>query len=265
MRVMTKTCARDADRVSYQIEAFKRMGIEHLVLIDSFFASTDPAWATGPTELLKYDGGTTEVRTCFEKMPEAIAVRDGYLRQQYVKLMAPIAYGEDFFEVDSDMCPRVQNVKTNVGWREVSGAWFKHWLEDMEQSPTWYIGPVTPARAAAHALWRTAHRALFGEPGANYLFMGPARGWHITQAAVQAFVADACRGDLLAVFDRVERERLHFSEYQMLGAWLYDNASSMYAWAEGLVQPDWCHHFSSSTEFGHAQRATLERAAGRGL
>lgn len=241
MLAFTKTCARDAERVAYQVEAVAALGLDHIVLVElgqieaveqAIDRVRGPKRATGARLFER-------LRTVEGEMPEAMRIRSPYLRQQYCKLVAPLLWG-DMLQIDSDMCPFAI-----PAW---PGTW--HYVEAHKQRRE-----VVLAWAQTYAMLGFPYSAASRVHAID--FMGPCKGWWVPRLlARHSYDAPQVLEALL----RVEAERLPFSEYQALGYLAsLGPAPDLFTFTEG-EQPAWCYHFTGSEPLTETQRSLLAAA-----
>lgn len=243
MLFFAKTCARDAERVAYQVAAVARLGCDHVVLVeDADFDVVERAIRAVCGELPR----TLELARLEKAVRTATGVANPYARQMYCKLVAPLIWG-DMLQVDSDMCPFAWPRWAAHGDRRACWHWRRGYGARLEVLHAW------------SATYRAVTRILAPPVTAACDYMGPCKGWWITHALAEAFlkVAEGAPGLRKAVV------RPQFSEYQSLGLFARSELPDAYTWVEG-EQPAWCHHFTSTEPLEPAQRAQLVRAATSG-
>lgn len=235
--VFIKTCARDEERVRYTVGSLVNHG--HVPVV-----ATDPSDVDLRSTLRAMWPGTVVVLDD-SYWPEAAEIKNPYLRQQYVKHVAPIFLERDLFIIDSDMTPDPAfSVPIHKRWhyatpppRHLSGA-CRAWEETYRR----YVGP------------------LVSEQGD---YMRQQLGWYVSQALATAFkdrVERHVRSPLYNVMKRAQSAGLPWSEFQFLGMFAHNTGGYGYEF-DPNPQPGWCFHFPSSEPLMRWQRRALEVAA----
>ena len=239
----TKTCARDALRVSYQIAAIRRQFplATHVVMIEQSEVHSIQAFANAFTLIFSVE----------TLMPEAMQL-EPYLRQQYCKLMTPIVLGVDTIQLDSDMCP-----KPGVSWIDE--------LFAGQTLPRWYCERKPAALKGGLERLNDGYAALFGDFGnrqeAELSFMHSQLGWYVRRRAAASFVRGVGGIEKLASeMQRVVAGGQLFSEYQFLGRWSYSRG--LYTFYEKRELHPWLYHFPSTEPLLPEQEKLLREAAG---
>lgn len=229
--VFIKTCLRDLERVRYTIEALHRRDVRIIVAAEEDF------WHA-------YDGAWVGMSVPVESMwPESMELSP-YLRQQYVKTVAPIAFG-DLFIIDSDMCPRPDHPPPSSQW--------------------YYADPPPKHLEVAVHAWQETFRRYVGYEPTPGEFMRQQLGWHVPKVLAKGFVNHVeayNKTSLVNVMQRCAAAKLKWSEFYLLGAFGY--LTHRYSWGLRYTngkQPEWCYHFSSQEPLERWQRAALETAA----
>ena len=248
MILFTKTCARDAERVFYQALAarrFVRDMTKHIVVVERDELKAAPALH----HLREYG---VQVDVLEEVMPRLADVANPYLRQQLVKLYAPVRYGQSLVQIDSDMCPVAP---CSLSW--VFGPTFM---------PTWCYNSA-PSHELRDTLrdWAATYVALFGArplwPWRSYML--EQHGWHLDFGAAAALWREI---DVDCAERIYERTGGRFSEYQFFGWWAHER-SYAYNWHDislyGLHNlKSWVEHYTSSEPLTEMQRRRLRELAG---
>lgn len=303
----TKTCARDWKRCCYQMLAIRRLFplTRHIVMIEE--AEFMPSWPSqdggalqvDPRRIWKDAGDLSrrvsplieagEIRLAFVEryMPEAMTIENPDLRQQYVKLRAPIVFGVDMIQIDSDMCPK----PVQMCWADELYRWqfrsvsrilwdyyecpkqYKDALIQWGETYDWLMAPYRDRRLPEYPSDR------------DLLFMSSQYGWYIDRDVARGFfilLGSADGGgrertlrEPQRVVDRilecVEHRRLKFSEYQLFGRHCSAMAKHIYKFHQlyehhtplsKIGDHSWLLHFTSKEQLTVEQEAQLRAAAG---
>lgn len=247
MIFFTKTCKRDVARVLYQIRAMRRFypDFTHVVAIEKA--------DIGLLEAEHGEGGTRIVAV--EKTFGPIPIVNPYLAQQAYKLLAPLVFEDDTFQLDSDMCPFRREGSVVLAAAEL---------------PRWYMKPAQDLTYIRK--WAVLYERIFGcEPSLPRMHMMMSQhGWHVCEDVARAFLVTLCkRMGALEPDARYSMGRAlsmvvghqPFSEYQLFGWWAYENVREAYRWVRG-PQPKWLHHFTSRDQLDGKAKQLLREAAG---
>jgi len=275
----TKTCARDAKRVVYQIAAIRRLYplATHVVMVER------AGWADAVREAVKDNrplierldfrtppGLSSKTTTVYveDLLPEAMEIEDAYLRQQYCKLMAPIVLGVDTIQLDSDMCPKP------------CGKWIDE-LFGSSSLPRWNLDTGPKSMEPGLERLTRGYEFLFdsatmmdgvstrpprwAEDDARRSFMHSQWGWYIRRDWMREFIR-AITNDKFQYLPDVMRSVVAaghlFSEYQFLGLWLWRTTQDAYDFRRGREVYPWVHHFPSTEPLSPDQEKLLREAAG---
>ena len=262
----TKTCARDWERCCYQMLAIRRFFplTAHIVMIEDAEAAREKngswneqfhVWA-GDVSLGGLGPGTM-LFSVERYMPEAMKIENPDLRQQYCKLMAPIVFGEDTIQLDSDMCP------LPTQWR---------WADELFQTPggliRWNAPLASKAMKPGVENWAKAWLEGLEEdaevaPDALGLdYMRAQVGWYSARDLARDFVNEVLGVDPVGRILSVVKGGHKFSEYQFLG--IYANLTRRYGYAfvERAETDPWLMHFTSKDRLEPHELEKLRKAAG---
>lgn len=258
----TKTCARDYERCCYQMLAIRRLFplSTHIVLAERAEFSRTPAWKDLDLGFAMQRGvpGQTRTFNVEDTMPEAMRIEDPDLRQQYCKLRAPVVFGTDMIQLDSDMCP-----KPLGRWADCL---FGTVLNGRSSDFTRCNAPVaSKAMQPAVENWLKTYAHLF-EVGPNTPrdrdFMRSQFGWYIHRELARDFLKALGPDPIAKILEVVEERRLKFSEYQLLGMWAYDMSNYPIRFINKAEEQPWLYHFTSKETLEPEQRTLLRKAAG---
>lgn len=257
--LFTKTCARDAKRAFYQAHAARRLlrgYSHHLVMIEQAELDRVP-------QLLALQQIGVHVVTVEKALPQLLRVEAPYLRQQLCKLWAPVEYGEDMVQIDSDMCPQLELNLTEVFGTSARPIWcyrsapmpiLESTIKDWRESASRAVASAT--RHHDVDPWSAAVATSRRMPLHSYML--EQHGWFVKQE-----VAD----ELVARLD-IAKIRGRFSEYQTLGWFARRYYESAYSWHDvtmrgpRAVNKTWVLHATSAEPIDHVENKLVELAGG---
>jgi hypothetical protein len=260
----TKTCARDWERCGYQMLTIRRLFplSTHIVMIEAVeFEKAHEQQRTFDKDLAEWMKGSalgcrTMLSVVEQHMPEAMRIENPDLRQQYCKLRAPVVFGTDMIQLDSDMCPKLVQPQ---------------WVDELfsgygDARIRWNAPLASKAMKPAIENWSRAWQALgVHENGCEDRerdYMRSQFGWYVSRDLARSFCNEVLGADPIAKMLALVADGYKFSEYQFLGIYASATRRSRYIFFDKLEPDPWLMHFTSKESLTKEQRRLLRQAAG---
>lgn len=257
--LFTKTCARDAKRAFYQAHAAHRLlrgYAYHLLLIEREELDRVP-------QLLSLQKIGVRVVTVEHALPTLMAIRSPYLRQQFCKLWAPVHYGEDMVQLDSDMCPRRECSLLDVFGLASRPVWCfasepkPHLMDTIRE---WRASLIDSIRVSPDTTIQDdfARASSAARKAPLHSYMREQYGWWVKPEVAEEVVK------------RVDPQRIvgKFSEYQVLGWFARRYFEGAYDWRDvsaggsRAINKEWVFHHTSAEPLERGTEWWLQDLAG---
>jgi hypothetical protein len=213
-------------------------------------------------QLLSLQEIGVHVVTVEAQLPQLMHVASPYLRQQLCKLWAPVHYGQDMVQIDSDMCPQQDVSLVDVFGLRNSPVWCYS-----STPPRGLLDTITAWRASLVSATESAHASLRDEwsrlvstsrmlPMHSYML--EQHGWYVKAEIAEELVR---RLDIAKLTGR-------FSEYQALGWFARRYFDGHYAWHDTalygsrVISKDWVFHHTSSEPIDNVESKLVELTGG---